>query len=146
MDALVQLFSALHARGLRGLTVWQGTTSAAQQRETQEASVRRLLTVMPPDEAVAATWLALDSPGTGELLQEYTVELRFQTDDPEKPDDRRWEETPQGQLLLQTAWRFGFVRSQPKADGREHFRFRYVGLAHATAITYLDLTLEALQL
>jgi len=70
------------------------------------------------------------------------VELRFRTGESGQPDERPLSETRQGQALLRTAWRYGFVRTQPHGKGSAPYRFRYVGNAHATAMTYLDLPLK----
>ena len=142
IQALGELFTALRQQGVTGLTIWEGTLSQAQQREQQEQYARKLMQSMPPDEAVRHTLANFDQPGTGELLQEYTVELRFQTSEQNVADERPLETTSHGQKLLQTAWRHGFIRSHPDAVNREAFRFRWVGKAHATAMTYLSLSLE----
>lgn len=142
IQALGELFSALRQQGVNGLTVWEGTLSRAQQRAQQEQYARKLMQTLPPDEAVGRALASFDQPGTGEMLQEYTVELRFQTDEPDMPDERPLDATPHGQKLLQTAWRYGFVRSKPDANNRQAFRFRWVGKAHATAMTYLALSFE----
>lgn len=76
-------------------------------------------------------------PGTGEMIQEYTVEIRLVDGISRQADERSLEESAQGQALLQYAWRYGFVRSDPS----QPYRFRYVGKAHATAMTYLNLSL-----
>jgi len=138
--ALTQWFRAMNAHGVNGLTVWEGSTSSAEQREMQIAAARERMRRMSCDQAAEETLAATDRPGSGELQQEYTVGLRFRTGDASTPDSRPLEATRQGQVVLQTSWRYGFVRSQPQ--GRGAYRFRWVGKAHATAMTYLDLTLE----
>lgn len=142
MNALTELFAVLREKGVQGLTVWQGTLSRAEQREQQKVFFRSRMAVSAPDRAFEETIEQLDWPGTGELQQEYTVELRFHAGTPQQAEEKRFEESRRGQTLLQNAWRYGLIRSNPKASGREAFRFRYVGKAHATAMTYLDLGLE----
>lgn len=139
IDALKELFTALRTQGVSGLAVWEGTVSAAQQREGQVSRMRALMREAAPEQARTQTLSELLWPTSAELLQEYTVELRFRGEGT-LPDTRPLESTRQGQTLLQLAWRYGFIRSS--AEGRGAFCFRYVGRAHAAAITYLDLSLE----
>jgi len=68
------------------------------------------------------------------------VELRMPSSDPALPDPTPLKETEQGRKLLSLAWRCGFVRSG--SEGENSFRFRYVGRAHAIAMTYLDVGLD----
>lgn len=141
IDALQELFAALRAQGVSGLMVWEGTMSAAQQRDGQVKRMRVLMRELSPQQARARMLSELVWPTSAELLQEYTVELRFRGSEGNQPDPRSLESTRQGQTLLQLAWRYGFVRSSP--EGKGAFCFRYVGRAHAAAMTYLDLPLEA---
>lgn len=134
IEALIKLFDALRREGTEGLTVWRGSTSAAQQRQEQLHTMRNLMQHMPPAEALERVLDELDIPATGELLQEHAVEIRLRA-----APGMLLENSPQGQKLLQLAWRHGFVRTDP---ARYPFRFRYVGMAHATAMTYLDVDLE----
>lgn len=140
--ALTRLFSALRERGVSGLSVWKGTMSAAEQRAGQIAAIRSRIARMPVEDALVEALKETDAPGTGEMQQEYTVEIRLSAGEAGQPDTRPLEETAQGRLLLQLAWRSGFIRREPDGLGARAFRFRYVGEAHATAMTYLDLTLE----
>ena len=142
LEALIDLFRDLHARGVNGLAVWDGTVSPAEQRARLIAHAHSLLQSQTVESAVRNTYAVLDAPGTGELLQEYGVELRFRAGTADTPLDIPLESTREGQLLLQTAWRYGFIRPQPDAGGRESFRFRWVGKAHAAAMTYLELSLK----
>lgn len=139
IDALQELFAALRAQGISGLAVWEGTVSAAQQRAGQVSRMRALMREAAPEQARAQMLAELVWPASAELLQEYTVELRFRGEGT-LPDNRPLESTRQGQTLLQLAWRYGFVRSN--TEGKGAYCFRYVGRAHAAAMTYLDLSLE----
>lgn len=71
-------------------------------------------------------------PGQGKLLQEYT-DSRFP---PRRTQNRPLEETPRGRLLLQMAWRYGFVIVSTSRNG---VRLRYVGEAMPPAMTCLGL-------
>jgi len=128
IDALKELFEQLRASGAEGLFVHQGTVSTAQQRQALTQQTRLLMQSHPPEKAVSVSLASLEWPGTGSLLQEYAVEICT-------ADGRPLEESSHGQTLLQLCWRYGFVRE----SAQRPFRFRYVGKAHATAMTYLDL-------
>lgn len=132
IEALAQMFEALNAQRSNGLSVWDATHSAAEQRQRIEKHARLLMQTVSPEAAVNRTLQEMDWPNSGELQQEYTVEIR-----PVDPQNIGvW------QTLMQTAWRYGFVRTDPEGEGRLAYRFRWVGKAHATAMTYLDLSLK----
>ncbi len=127
IEALIPLFDALRKNGATGLCVAQGTQSVAEQQMNREEHLRLLMRTQPVEEAVQETLAQFDPPGCGELLQEYTVEIR----------PRAQEDAAQWQTLMQLSWRYGFVQSG--TEGRQQYRFRWVGNAHATAMTYLAL-------
>lgn len=133
--ALNELFAQLRQKNMEGIYVWQGATTEEEQRTSLLQRIRQLMRTCPPDTAARMAGQMLDSPDTGDLLQEYAVELRLINAVTREPDERALEDTPQGQTLLQLAWRYGFVRTNPERP----YRFRYVGKVHATAMTYLDL-------
>lgn len=132
IDALAELFLDLNTQGVSGLIVADGTVSRAQQRQRQEDNVRERMRTSSIEAAVEQTLNTLDMPGFGEMLQEYTVAIRPQSQ----------QKQSQWQTLLRTAWKHGFVRSVPEQSERQASRFRWVGKAHATAMTYLDLSME----
>lgn len=134
IDALISLFDALRNAGAEGLAVWRGSTSAAQQRQEQLQTMRGLMQRMSVTESLAQVQAELDAPASGEMLQEHAVEIRLRA-----APEMQLENSPQGRKLLQLAWRHGFVRTDP---AKRPFRFRYVGKAHATAMTYLDVNLQ----
>ncbi len=140
IQALVQLFDKLRARGVSGLSVWKGTQSAAEWRVEQIRGIRARMETATLQEAVERTLSENADPCLKEGLQEYTVEIRLSAGD--TADSRALEDTPQGRSLLQLAWRYGFVQRRPGAQGALAYRFRYVGQAHAMAMTYLNLSLE----
>lgn len=139
--ALTALFADLRGNGIGGFSVWQGTQTPAEQLEDWLTFARQSAGQFSLDTAIAQTQEEMEPPGSGELLQEYTVELRMSTEGKAVPDERPLEETVQGRQLLRFAWRNGFVRTQTTGSKRDQFRFRYVGIAHATAMTYLDVDL-----
>lgn len=136
--ALTRLFADLRGSGTGGFVVWQGAQSRAEQLEQALACMRTQAGQMSVEEAARQVWLTMEQPGSGELQQEYTVELRMVQESTHLPDPRSPEETVQGRQLLRYAWRNGFIRTKPDGAKQHPFRFRYVGIAHATAMTYLD--------
>ncbi len=142
IQALTELFADLRAQGVSGLCVWHGTWSAAEQRSVQTARVRERLPSMTLGDAVRATLAETGGSAYRESQQEYSVEIRLSASAASVADERLLEATPQGQALLRLAWRHGFIRREPDGAGARAYRFRYVGQAHATAMTYLDLDME----
>ncbi|MDD3335098.1 MAG: hypothetical protein PHI98_06210 [Eubacteriales bacterium] len=140
--ALTRLFAGLRGKGIGGFAVCRGTMTPWEQREWQLERLRTLAARMPMDEAVRKTLAEVDPPGTGELQQEYAVELRLVVSGSSQPDEQLLESTAPGRTLLQTAWRYGFIRTTSEGEGFRAFRFRYVGEAHATAMTFLNLDME----
>lgn len=132
IEALQKLFDKLRSEGVNGLYVQQGTVSQAQQTAEAIRQMRELMQKYPPEQAAALVWQHTEMPGTGSLMQEYAVEIAAN-------DGKRLEHSSQGQTLLQLCWRYGFVRDSSDRP----FRFRYVGKAHATAMTYLELEMES---
>ena len=138
IEALSELFGQLRQSGAEGLYVWEGIVTSHQQRIMLLDSVRERMRVCSPEKAVEEARNIHDLPGNGEMLLEYTVEIRQLDSATRMPSDMLLDETKQGQRLLQLAWRYGFIRSSA-----EHpYRFRYVGKAHAKAMTYLGLDLK----
>ena len=137
IDALKALFSMLKSKGYEGIYVYQGTTTASEQYQRLIKDMRMHMKNHIPEKARAKVLNQAEMPGMGEMMREHTVELRLIPNGSGKPDEKSLEASRTGQALLQYAWRYGFVRSDPKWP----YRFRYVGKAHATAMTYLDLNL-----
>lgn len=140
IDALKSLFQALNQKGISNIVVSGGSVSAAQQRQSLLEELRQKMRSMSAREALEQTLHEKEWPDTGEMLQEYTVELRVRS--AVHAYDAPFETSEAGETLLQLAWRYGFVRTHPMDGGDHPFRFRYVGKAHATAMTFLDLDLE----
>lgn len=137
--ALAELFGQLHAVGVSSFLVWKGTEPS--EALNKEAYTAMLSKVGSCSLERAATAVKALYSGTGRevLRQAYAVELRMLQAGTQQPDARPLEETAEGRQLLRLAWRNGFVRAG--GDGEAAFCFRYVGKAHATAITYLDVSL-----
>lgn len=138
IQALSGLFETLRKAGAGGFYVRQATQTADQQQALQLACMRKYSQEMPLDSAL----LQANEHTDPEMLQEYTVELRLGTAGFQTLDERPLEETAQGRQLLHFAWRHGFVRTHAAQGGATAFLFRYVGEAHATAMTYLDVDLS----
>ncbi len=142
IEALAELFASLRVEGISGLCVWSGTMTRSQQAAAQAQSALRYASQMPLEDAVRKA-LAQDTPvSAAEQQQDDTVEIRLIAGGSEDPDPRPLDSSQQGRALLRLAWRSGFIRREPGGIDAAAFRFRYVGKAHATAMTYLDLTLE----
>jgi len=137
IDALKELFSLLKSKGIDGIYVYQGTTTESEQYQRLVDDMRMYMKNNIPDTARVKVLNQAEMPGRGELVQEHTVELMLLKNGTKISDEGGQEKNPTWQTLLQYAWRYGFVRSDPKWP----YRFRYVGKAHATAMTYLDLNL-----
>lgn len=134
ITALSDLFHHLRMQQADGLFVSHGAVTVVQQKQNHFDTMRDLMRLYSPETAAALTVQMLDMPGTGELLQEHAIEFALMENSAEEISP---EETYQGQLLLRTAWRYGFVRT----DRSHAWRFRYVGKAHAAAMTYLNVDL-----
>lgn len=137
--ALAKLFVLLRENGAGSFAVWQGTRSPGSGAEEWRRRMQAMVQKTDVDTAVALLAPQCDAPSE-EWLLPYTVELRMPSPDPELPDPTPLAETEQGRRLLQLAWRCGFVRCGSKEE--DTFRFRYVGQAHAIAMTYLDVSLS----
>lgn len=137
IDALAKLFAALRMEGADGFRIWKGTQSPQQYWQERMALMRSQAANVSLEEA-ARFIRRMGSPMAEAYLLEDTVEIRHLSATAHQPDERLPEETSQGRKLLKLAWRNGFIRTHPKEDG---FCFRYVGIAHATAMTYLDVDL-----
>ena len=137
-EALGRLFSVLRQKGVTNLSVCMGTQSRAEQGGLQTAFARRLLASQRLSQAVTAAAGALDRPGEGDYQQEYTVCV-------ERSGDRGelLRETAEDGWFYRLAWRYGFICRYPRETGLRAGQLRYVGQAHAMAMTYLDLSLEA---
>ena len=145
IEALEELFADARRKGVEGLTVWRASMSEAEQRELQLERVRVHAATMNLDEAVAKAREEVDDPNTSDFQQEYTVDIRLCTTPGSMADNRPHRLTQQGRYLLQNAWRYGFVRRYPYEDTNlfREYQFRYVGVAHSTTMTYLDLDIES---
>lgn len=142
IQALAELFASLRSEDVSGLCVWSGTLTRTEQAASQAQAALRYAAQMSLEDAVRKT-LAQDTPvSAAEQRRDDTVEIRLIAGISEDPDPRPLDDTQQGRALLRLAWRSGFIRREPEGEGASAFRFRYVGKAHATAMTYLDLTLE----
>lgn len=140
--ALARLFAALRGKGVDCFTVCRGAMTPWEQGEWRLATLRSLAARLPLDSAREQTLGMTDAPGAGEMQQEYAVDLCLSSRTSARTD-RPLGETEQGIALLQTAWRCGFLPVILGEAGGEYCRLRYVGEAHATAMTFLDLELPA---
>ena len=138
IEALQSLFHALREKGVYNLQVCGGTVSKAQQLEEQLSELRSQMKRTSVQKALGDVLGRTEWPGTGEMLGEHTVEMRFHSKESTDAFRNNAEET-----LLQIAWRHGFICTQQGGADGKPYRLRYVGKAHATAMTFLDLDLES---
>lgn len=139
VKALTELFSQLRSHGVTGFVVWRATEPAAPV-QVQHDAMKAMVRENSLEAAAGAVHTRYAQTGRESLQQAFSVELRMPLPGSALPDERPLEETPEGRTLLMLAWRHGFVRAG--TEGNAAFCFRYVGKAHATAITYLDVSLE----
>jgi len=139
--ALEKLFRALREKGVHNLQVCSGTVSKAQQRKQLLLTLRNRMKTACVDEAVADVISRLEWPGTGEMLGEHSVEMRFHSS-PSEVEGQCAVPSSAEPILFQTAWRYGFICTHQEEEDGEVYRFRYVGIAHATAMTFLNLDLQ----
>lgn len=137
IQALMQLFAELRSKGVSGLNICQGTMSRAEQGEARTKYAYAISQQINLSQALLTADQEMDQPGWGDYQQEYTVAFCLNGD----RSAALWS-TAQGELLARTAWRYGFIRRYPHAEGLRAGQMRYVGLAHATAMTFLDVSLE----
>lgn len=137
IQALGRLFEELRGKGISGLNICQGTLSRAEQGAARTKYACTLLAKDSLSQALLAAEQEIDRPGSGDYQQEYTVAFSLNGD----RSQALWNTAP-GELLSRTAWRYGFIRRYPREEGLRAGQMRYVGRAHATAMTYLDLSLE----
>lgn len=138
IPALTELFALLRENGAGSFTVWRGMEAG---NLTREALLHRMqAAARDTDLKSAVAYIRQSLPTEAEWCLPFTVELRMPSEDPALPDDTPLEETVQGRKLLSLAWRCGFVRCS--SEDALSFCFRYVGRAHATAMTYLDVGLS----
>ena len=137
--ALEQLFEQLRAENIEDLYVWAGSTTKEEQQSSRIELLRKLMRENLPAVSFEKALQNTEEPGTGALLLPYAIEIGLFEPSGKLACDQPLHETEQGKRFLDLAWRFGFV-----PEGEEHpMRFRYVGKAHATAITYLNLSFKA---
>lgn len=142
IDALYALFYAARQKGIEGLAVYRATLSASEQRDWQLDRARVYSSSLSLTDAAALARSEVDDPGQSEHQLGYTVDIRLFGSWGGAADDRPLGLTEQGRYLLQNAWRYGFVMCYPDAESEDKaHQFRYVGVAHSTAMTYLDLRL-----
>ena len=145
ISALYSFFYDARQKGIEGLAVYRATLSGAEQRSWQLERTRVYSASLSLSEAAQLAQSEIPDPGRSEHQQGYTVDIRLFTSWNGPADERPLARCDQGRYLLQNAWRYGFVRRYANQESNEDraYQFRYVGVAHSTAMTYLDLELDA---
>jgi D-alanyl-D-alanine carboxypeptidase len=134
LDAVAGLFAAARAEGVGPFTVSSGFRSAASQQQLWDEGPQRFGDqwrdyVLPPGHSEHQTGLAADIMATGIPKADLGA-------------------SPEGRWLAANAPRFGLILRYPEGKqpitgvAAEPWHFRFVGQAHATAMTGQGLVLE----
>ena len=102
---------------------------------------------MPLIKAAERAAAEVSAPGASEHQLPYVVDIRIARGFNVAPDQALLSESAEGKLLLDSAWRFGFIhrygeKAAPSYQD-EAYHFRYVGVAHSTIMRALGLDFEA---
>lgn len=133
--ALTALFATLRGDGVSCFTVCRGTMTPWEQEEWRLSCLRRYSAGMSLEDAALRAMRETDTPGRGELMQEYAVELCLTGT---QMASLRLDAFAEGRTLLQNAWRHGFYVEERESG----WRLRYVGKAHAAAMVFLDVDMS----
>ncbi len=144
--ALKELFDLGRGQGVTCWLVWEGSRSNAQQLALQMERLGQYAQAMPLAEAAERAAAEVSAPGESEHQLPYVADIRIARGFNVAPDQALLSESPEGRLLLDSAWRFGFIHrygekaAPPYQD--EAYHFRYVGVAHSTVMRALGLNFE----
>ncbi len=143
--ALKELFMMARSTGVNSWLVWEGTRSNGQQLELQLERLKQYAQTMTLMEAAAKASSEVPAPGSSEHQLPYVVDIRLAGGWNATPDDAPLNASPDGRLLLDSAWEYGFIHrygtsSAPPYED-EAYHFRYVGVAHSTLMRALRLDL-----
>ena len=101
---------------------------------------------MPLSQAARLASLEIEAPGCSEHQTPWAVDIRICDGWNQPPRQEPLEESIEGRYLLETCWKYGFIRrydaKNPPNRQEEQYHFRYVGRAHAAMMRALGLNLE----
>lgn len=147
ISALEALFAAARQNHINLFTVFRASLSAAQQKELQIQRFCQLANALPLEDAFRQALLEISPAGASEHQTAWAVDIRICDGWNQLPRSEPLSASPEGQWLLDNCWRYGFIHRYPESDPSPDpscgaYHFRYVGLAHASMMRALDLTLE----
>ncbi len=142
--AMFGLFYAARQAGMEGLMVWDGTRSAAEQRQRQLERLGAYAISLPLMEAARLAEAEVDNPEATEMLLNGSMLIRVYKAWNGALDTQPLRMSEAGRYLLENAWKYGIVQRYPSesTQGERQYQFRYVGQAHAAAMRELQLDLD----
>ena len=147
IQALMQLFEFGKMNSVSDWLVWEGSRSYGQQLDMQLERLRQYAQSMPLVQAAQQAMDEVPGPGHSEHQLPWVVDIRLAKGWNVLPDTAPLSASPDGRLLVDNAWKFGFIHrygnkiAPPYED--EAYHFRYIGAAHSTIMHELSLDLPA---
>ena len=147
IDALAELFRYGKENGAASWLVWEGSRSNGQQLDMQLETLKQYAQTMSLLEAAEQAAAKVPGPGHSEHQLPWVIDIRLANGWNVMPDTAPLSASPDGRLLIDNAWKFGFVHrygtkmAPPYED--EAYHFRYVGVVHSTLMHVLSLDLPS---
>lgn len=145
IQALKEMFSMARSAGITSWLIWDGSRSNGQQLEMQMERLMQYAQTMPLVQAAERAAAEVPAPGFSEHQLPYVVDIRLADGWNLAPRNEPLSASSDGMLLLDTAWRYGFIHRYGKKPAPpyedEAYHFRYVGVAHSTVMHALNLDL-----
>lgn len=157
IEALQEMIQAAKAEGLEDYLVRSAYRSMETQTGYWQAQSDRLSSKYTGDILTEEVRKTVAYPGTSDYQSGMSLELDVWNANDPILKEARIHDTAQGQWLLENSWKYGYVfrypiSGYPSAETIDKSyktgidlkldTYRYVGVAHATVMHKLDLTLE----
>lgn len=157
IEALQEMILAAKAEGLEDYLVRSAYRSMETQTGFFQAQSDRLASRYTGDVLIEEVRKTVAYPGTSDYQSGMSVELDVWNSNDPILKEAKIHDTAQGKWLLENSWKYGYVFrypviGYPTADTIDKSyktgidlkldTYRYVGVAHATVMHQLDLTLE----
>ncbi len=142
INALKNMFSMARSQGVKSWLVWEGSRSYGQQLELQLERLKQHAQTMMLTEAAKLAAKEVPAPGYSEHQLPFVVDIRLAAGWNAVPANAPLSESADGKLLLDSAWKYGFIHrygtktAPPYED--EAYHFRYVGVAHSIIMHALN--------
>jgi len=134
---------AARVKGYLSPVVWAGARSKEQQLDWQLDQLRYYAQFHSLEEAARLAAREREAPGCSEHQTGWALDIRLCESYALPPDEKPLSDSEAGRYLLDTCWRYGFIRRYKNHPcPEEALHFRYVGQAHAEMITALGLPFE----